>query len=68
MLEAALDDISDLEAGARQAYLDERLTREAETPFDLSDGPLLRATLVKLDCRASSGYLYGSPHRCGRLE
>jgi amino acid adenylation domain-containing protein len=41
-------DLSDLSEEARDQALDALLRREGETPFDLAQGPLLRATLARL--------------------
>jgi amino acid adenylation domain-containing protein len=41
-------DLSDLAANERQAAVGRRAEAEARTPFDLADGPLLRATLLRL--------------------
>lgn len=42
-------DLSHLEADRREAELQRIATAEAEQPFDLCRGPLLRASLVRLD-------------------
>ena len=48
LLEVPLDDLSPLEAAARQAALEAALAREVEEPFDLRHGPVLRARLLRL--------------------
>jgi amino acid adenylation domain-containing protein len=45
----ALLDISDLEIQSREAELARLVNAEPGRPFDLSQGPLMRATLVKFD-------------------
>lgn len=46
-----LDDVSGLEAAAREEALAATLRRERDEPFDLSQGPLLRLRLLRLDAR-----------------
>jgi amino acid adenylation domain-containing protein len=40
-------DLSALSAEEREAFIDARIAEEASTPFDVSRGPLLRATLFR---------------------
>jgi amino acid adenylation domain-containing protein len=44
-------DLSTRPGAERQAAVREIAAKEAQTPFDLSKGPLLRATILKLDSR-----------------
>jgi amino acid adenylation domain-containing protein len=44
-------DLSTRPGAEREAAVREIAAKEAQTPFDLSKGPLLRATIVKLDSR-----------------
>nr|MBA2512890.1 AMP-binding protein [Solirubrobacterales bacterium] len=46
-LELPLLDLSSLEPEARAREIDALLKRETETPFDLAEGPLLRAFVVR---------------------
>jgi amino acid adenylation domain-containing protein len=48
-LELALADISLLPEADRDSYVLETGNREARTPFDLANGPLVRARLLRLD-------------------
>src|SRR4051794_25206473 len=41
-------DLSDLEAQEREAQITEQATQEAQAPFDLSTGPLIRARLLRV--------------------
>jgi non-ribosomal peptide synthetase component F len=47
-LDLAVEDLSALSAGAREAVLAERLAAESARPFDLAEGPLARARLFVL--------------------
>src|SRR4029077_8025255 len=44
-------DLSGVEAALRNAALQVVLTEEAERPFNLAEGPVFRATLVKMEAR-----------------
>ncbi len=46
-----VSDLSDLSAGAREAEARRLATVEAERPFDLANGPLIRAILIHLSPR-----------------
>jgi hypothetical protein len=48
MIPMPLDDLSHLDAAARDAEEERRTIAEATLPFDLKTGPLLRARLLKL--------------------
>ncbi|HEY0603581.1 MAG TPA: amino acid adenylation domain-containing protein [Herpetosiphonaceae bacterium] len=43
-----IEDLSALEPAARMAEMHSRMRRDANQPFDLATGPLLRATLLRL--------------------
>ncbi|RZL09896.1 MAG: non-ribosomal peptide synthetase, partial [Rubrivivax sp.] len=45
----AVIDLRDSRAADRRAQADEQVRRIADTPFDLTRGPLLRATLLRLE-------------------
>jgi hypothetical protein len=47
-LRLLLVDLSELAAGEREAEVELRAAEEAERPFDLAHGPLLRVTLLRL--------------------
>ncbi|HEU4595055.1 MAG TPA: amino acid adenylation domain-containing protein, partial [Pyrinomonadaceae bacterium] len=47
----AFVDYSDLPAGEKEPRLQRLATEETQRPFDLTRGPLLRVTLVRLDAR-----------------
>ena len=44
----SVTDLSGLEAGEREQRARELIDAEAQTPFDLSTGPLLRVKLLRL--------------------
>jgi amino acid adenylation domain-containing protein len=48
-IELSLEDLSGLPSEEQQQRLGEVLTAEVETPFDLEQGPLLRARLLRLE-------------------
>jgi natural product biosynthesis luciferase-like monooxygenase protein/amino acid adenylation domain-containing protein len=45
-------DLQDLPDGQQALALEQRVSAEAQSPFDLTRGPLLRTTLVRLDATA----------------
>lgn len=47
-IEWSVIDLTDATETARQAHLAATLARDVETPFDLENGPLFRATLVRM--------------------
>jgi amino acid adenylation domain-containing protein len=52
-------DLRHVDEAARSAALDALLAAEVETPFDLVEGPLFRATLVRLSAERSDVILTG---------
>jgi len=44
-------EMGDLPAGAQDSWIQEMVTRQAERPFDLEQGPLLRVTLLRVSSR-----------------
>lgn len=46
-VDVALVDLSELAAAAREREIEVLLTRECETPFDLAEGPLVRAFVAR---------------------
>jgi len=46
-IELPVTDMSDLDPGARERELERLLQQECETPFDLAEGPLVRAFVVR---------------------
>ncbi|MEO1014120.1 MAG: amino acid adenylation domain-containing protein [Pseudomonadota bacterium] len=57
-LRARLQDVSRLSEGERDACVTAFFEREASTPFDLENGPLARATLLRVGARESIFALY----------
>jgi hypothetical protein len=58
-------DLTALDAAARAAALADALRRSVETPFDLAQGPLLRAELLRLTTNECV-LLIGTHHYCLR--
>src|SRR2546421_408306 len=48
-----VEDVQSLPASQREARVQQVLTEEAQRPFDLARGPLLRTTLLQLDGQES---------------
>ncbi|WP_040951502.1 non-ribosomal peptide synthetase, partial [Gorillibacterium massiliense] len=53
----AFIDATQVEAGQREAYCLELMEKDAQTPFDLTTGPLLRVMLFKLESNRYKMYL-----------
>ena len=60
--ELQISDYSDLPDETRRQHIDDRLAQETRIAFDLINGPLIRAELIKLGAEDHRGDHYRPPH------